>query len=47
MRIALACGELPDHGGDRPQVTVTIPLQVLRDGAAAGLAIPERRVQGE
>ncbi|UWZ38785.1 DUF222 domain-containing protein [Dactylosporangium roseum] len=35
MRIALACGELPDHGGDRPQVTVTIPLQVLRDGTGS------------
>lgn len=41
VRIALACGDLPDHGGDRPQVTVTMPLRLLRevstDAAEAGL----------
>ncbi|GAA2609063.1 HNH endonuclease signature motif containing protein [Dactylosporangium fulvum] len=41
IRIALACGELPDHGGDRPQVTVTIPLQTLRDD---GTGLPAARL---
>jgi hypothetical protein len=27
---ALAGGELPDNGGDRPQVVVTVPYDVLR-----------------
>jgi hypothetical protein len=35
-RRALAAGALPDHGGDRPQVVVTIPWTELRDGIAAG-----------
>jgi hypothetical protein len=30
-RIALASGHLPDNGGDRPQLTVTIDLRHLRD----------------
>jgi hypothetical protein len=36
-RLALACGELPDNGGDRPQITVTVSLDALREqvGAAA------------
>jgi hypothetical protein len=29
-RIAMACGELPDNGGDRPQVVVTVNLDTLR-----------------
>ncbi|GAA5198393.1 hypothetical protein GCM10023322_71660 [Rugosimonospora acidiphila] len=29
-RLALAGGELPDNGGDRPQVTVTVDLDTLR-----------------
>jgi hypothetical protein len=27
-----AMGDLPDHGGDRPQMVVTMSLQTLRDG---------------
>jgi hypothetical protein len=34
--MALSAGTLPDHGGDRPQVIVTIPYTELRDGIAAG-----------
>ena len=29
-RLALACEELPDNGGDRPQVVVTVPLANLQ-----------------
>jgi hypothetical protein len=29
-QLALACGELPDNGGDRPQVVVTVDLDTLR-----------------
>jgi hypothetical protein len=29
-------GQLPDHGGERPQVIVTIPLSELRDGLETG-----------
>ncbi len=29
-RLALATGELPDNGGDRPQLVVTVPFEVLR-----------------
>jgi hypothetical protein len=29
-RIAAACGDLPDNGGDRPQVVVTVDLGTLR-----------------
>jgi hypothetical protein len=29
-RLALACNELPDNGGERPQVVVTTDLEVLR-----------------
>lgn len=32
----LACGELPDNGGERPQVVVTIPWTLLED--AVGVA---------
>jgi Domain of unknown function (DUF222) len=34
-RFSLCHGELPDQGGDRPQVVVTIPFNELRDGIAA------------
>jgi hypothetical protein len=34
-RLALACGELPDHGGDRPQVAVTIDVDALRKQTGA------------
>jgi hypothetical protein len=34
-RIAMACGELPDNGGDRPQVVVTVSIDTLRDGVGA------------
>jgi len=38
FRLALAGGELPDHGGDRPQVAVTIDWEALRGRiGAAGL----------
>jgi hypothetical protein len=35
-RLAGACGELPDNGGDRPQVVVTIDFESLRDQVGAG-----------
>jgi hypothetical protein len=36
FRIALACHNLPDNGGERPQVVITVPLQTLQEeyGAA-------------
>ncbi len=47
-RLALACGQLPDNGGDRPQLVVTIPLTTLQqqlnevqlDGLALPIALP-------
>jgi hypothetical protein len=36
-RIAMACGELPDNGGDRPQVVVTVNLDTLRSQVGAGM----------
>jgi hypothetical protein len=35
-RLASACGQLPDNGGDRPQVVVTIDYDSLRDQVAVG-----------
>jgi hypothetical protein len=35
-RLASACGELPDNGGDRPQVIVTIDYDSLRRQVGAG-----------
>lgn len=29
-RLAMACGELPDNGGDRPQLALTVTLDALR-----------------
>ncbi|WP_338091282.1 HNH endonuclease signature motif containing protein [Planosporangium flavigriseum] len=34
-RIALACGELPANGGDRPQVVVTVGIDTLRQQVGA------------
>jgi hypothetical protein len=34
-RLASACGQLPDNGGDRPQVVVTIDYGKLRDQVGA------------
>ena len=34
-RRALTAGDLPDNGGERPQVVVTVPYAVLRDGIGA------------
>jgi Domain of unknown function (DUF222)/HNH endonuclease len=34
-RLASACGQLPDNGGDRPQVVVTIDYDKLRDQIGA------------
>lgn len=34
-RIAMSCGELPDNGGESPQVVVTMDLEMLRDGIGA------------
>jgi hypothetical protein len=34
-RLASACGQLPDNGGDRPQVVVTIDYDKLRDQVGA------------
>jgi Domain of unknown function (DUF222)/HNH endonuclease len=34
-RLASTCGELPDNGGDRPQVVVTMSLNTLRSQAGA------------
>jgi hypothetical protein len=35
-RLANACGQLPDNGGDRPQVVVTIDYEDLRRQVGAG-----------
>jgi hypothetical protein len=35
-RLASACGELPDNGGDRPQVVVTIDYDRLRQQVGVG-----------
>jgi hypothetical protein len=35
-RLASACGELPDNGGDRPQIVVTIDYESLRQQVGAG-----------
>jgi hypothetical protein len=35
-RLASACGELPDNGGDRPQVVVTIDFDRLRQQVGVG-----------
>jgi Domain of unknown function (DUF222)/HNH endonuclease len=35
-RLASACGQLPDNGGDRPQVVVTIDYDRLRQQVGAG-----------
>jgi hypothetical protein len=35
-RLASACGELPDNGGDRPQVVVTIDYDKLRQQVGVG-----------
>jgi hypothetical protein len=34
-RLALACRELPDNGGDRPQVVVTVDIDHLREETGA------------
>jgi Domain of unknown function (DUF222) len=39
-RLTLAAGELPDNGGDRPQVVITIPFAALRDQVGAGMLRP-------
>jgi hypothetical protein len=36
-RLVLAGGELPDNGGDRPQVVVTVPFDPLRHAFGAGV----------
>ncbi|MGW3854639.1 DUF222 domain-containing protein [Micromonospora arida] len=35
-RLALRTGQLPDNGGDRPQLVVTVPLEELVNGVRAG-----------
>ena len=35
-RLVLHAGDLPDNGGDRPQITLTIPFATLRDQIGAG-----------
>ena len=35
-RLALRTGHLPDNGGDRPQLVVTMPLDALLNGVCAG-----------
>jgi hypothetical protein len=35
-RLACACGQLPDNGGDRPQIVVTIDYENLRRQVGAG-----------
>jgi hypothetical protein len=34
-RLALACRNLPDNGGDRPQVVITIDIDHLREETGA------------
>jgi hypothetical protein len=36
FRLACACGQLPDNGGDRPQIVVTIDYDNLRQQVGAG-----------
>jgi len=36
-RLANACGEVPENGGDRPQVVVTVEFDKLRAQLGAGL----------
>lgn len=36
-RLALSAGELPDHGGERPQVVVTVPFDLLRAQLGTGI----------
>ena len=36
-RLALAGGDLPDNGGDRPQVVVTVPFDPLRQAFGTGV----------
>jgi hypothetical protein len=36
-RLALACGDLPDNGGDRPQVVVTVDIDTLREQTGAAI----------
>jgi hypothetical protein len=35
-RLALAAGDLPDHGGDRPQLVVTVPFDPLTQALGTG-----------
>jgi hypothetical protein len=35
-RLALTTGDLPDNGGDRPQVVVTVPFDPLRHALGVG-----------
>jgi hypothetical protein len=34
-RIAMSCGQLPDNGGEPPQVVITMDLDTMRDGVGA------------
>jgi hypothetical protein len=43
-RLALACGGLPDNGGDRPQVVVTVPFDPVRRALGAGTLDTGERV---
>jgi hypothetical protein len=36
-RLAMACGQLPDNGGDRPQVVVTVGIDTLRRQVGAAV----------
>jgi hypothetical protein len=37
LRLAASCGDLPDEGGERPTVVVTVTLESLRDDRAPAL----------
>jgi hypothetical protein len=36
-RLATACTDLPDNGGDRPQVVITVPFETLRTQLGAAM----------
>jgi hypothetical protein len=46
-QLALRTDQLPDHGGERPQVVVTVPFDVLRDQVGAGTLDTGERLSAE
>jgi hypothetical protein len=46
-QLALRTEELPDHGGERPHLVVTIPFETLRDEVGAGLLDTGERLSAQ